>query len=133
MSHNRPPQRSLLHSLAFVYLYIAHHGDEVGVTPEEKVAMRAKLLEWAGPGPVADSDAVDDALLDTWAYFRTLSDVEGRAELDTHLGVLRESLTDPLQRKAVIYDMAAVARSDGRVTEGERELVDIVKRVLLSD
>ena len=106
----------LLLDLAVLYRALAF-GADGDLDPSEVDAMRAALEAWA---PGEDPAGVDHAL-------REAALVDARSEFGGTLARLREKLDGP-GRDRVLSDLRQVARADGRVTEGEGELMDLVER-----
>lgn len=127
------PPLSLVHSLAYLYFFVAEHGDETGLTPPERAHIRDTLLRWLALGASSDSAArVDAAMEVVWRECQSLSDEGALNALYGHVRVVKQALPDVDHRKAVLYDMAAVARADGMIAPGERDLVTMVQKLLLA-
>ncbi len=132
MQHTPTPDDALVEALAFVYFFVAEHGDDHGLTPDERVRISETLTRWLALGHAGTSAGPIDSAME-----RALSQVKGTSDeatltsLHQHARVIRTRLTSDDHRKAVLYDMASVSRADGVITPGERELVTMVQRLLL--
>ena len=133
MSTNPVPSASLVQSLAYLYFFVAEHGDEAGLTPPEREHIRLTLTRWLALGQ-ADHSAVhvEEAMNAAWRECRSASDEAALNALYAHVRVVKNALPEVDHRKAVLYDMAAVARADGVIASGERDLVAMIQKLLLS-
>lgn len=132
MAIHRPSPLSFTHSLAFIYFFMAHHGDEEGVTPPEVDTIVHKVLEWnqefSGSGP-SNPKVTRAQIQETWDYFRDLGDEEEDGELALHIRTLGDKL-DYKQKRAVVDHMITVAWADGQVTRDERAVIELVQKGL---
>lgn len=108
---------SLIHELAFLFIAIAHAGNNELNTDEIEM-LRKRLKPWH---PDLDDDALDDVI-------RTALRVYAKADEDLIQGVvqtLKQALPD-VQRLAVLDDIYCMARADGPVTDAEESLIDML-------
>ncbi len=127
------PSASLVHSLAYLYFFVAEHGDEAGLTPPEREHIRGTLTRWLSLGSAGESATqVDAAMSAAWRECWSVSDEAALNALYAHVRVVKNALPEVDHRKAVLYDMAAVARADGEIAPGERDLVGMVQKLLLA-
>ena len=111
----------LLLDLAVLYRALAF-GADGDLDPSEVDAMRGALEAWA---PGEDPASVDHAL-------REAALGDARTSLDPALVRLRDRL-DASGRRQVVSDLRRVAYADGRVTEGEHELMALVSKALADE
>ena len=109
----------LLLDLAVLYRALAF-GADGDLDPTEVDAMRAALVAWV---PGGDPAGVDHALREA-----ALVDVS-IVGLGAVLERVGRRLDDP-DRARVLADLRRVAAADGRVTQGEDDLIGLVERVL---
>lgn len=126
MTIQRPAYLDLTHSIAFVLLYLAQHGDDAGATEDELEAIEArvqrvndKLMAGSEEAPTLTRAEVDE----TRTYFFAMTTEEQRSELDFHLRAIRDKLPKTQERYTLIKDLVAVAEADGVTTEGEKQIV----------
>lgn len=108
---------SLIHELAFLFIAIAHAGNNELNTDEIEM-LRKRLKPWH---PDLDDDALDDVI-------RMALRVYAEADEDLIQGVvqtLKQALPD-VQRLAVLDDIYCMARADGPVTDAEESLIDML-------
>lgn len=131
MQHTPTPDDALVEALAFVYFFVAEHGDDHGLTPDERAQITETLARWTALGSTSATPRIDPAMDRALSQVKGTSDEATLKALHQHARVIRERLTSDDHRKAVLYDMASVSRADGVITPGERELVTMVQRLLL--
>ncbi|MBM4365809.1 MAG: TerB family tellurite resistance protein [Deltaproteobacteria bacterium] len=133
MLHTPSPDDALVEALAFVYFFVAEHGDDHGLTPDERVRITETLARWTALGSHSAPGArIEQAMERALPQVKGTSDEATLTALHQHARVIRQRLASDDHRKAVLYDMASVSRADGVVTQGERELVTLVQRLLLA-
>lgn len=133
MSIIRPSELSFTHSLAYLYLTLAHHGDREGLTQGELNRILVKIREWNDQFSSSLAESIETTsreVMETWEYFRRLGDLEQRAELALHIEALRTFLPDPVNRRAVVFDLIAIAEADSDATTVEKALVVALKKDL---
>lgn len=135
MAIYRPVNMSFTHSLAYLYLFMAHHGDRSGFTGSEAEVITVKIAEWNQQY----TDSIDSAVQvsvreidETWRYFLDLTSDEEAAEFAMHAQILRGKLP-VAARRAVLNDMVAVAKADGVVTQVEDQIIGVVYRAMEID
>ncbi len=132
MQHAPHPDDPLVEALAFVYFFVAEHGDDQGLTPDERARIAETLTRWLALGaPASSVGPLDAAMVRALSQVKGMSDEATLTALHKHTRTIRTRLTSDDHRKAVLYDMASVSRADGVITPGERELVTLVQRLLL--
>ncbi|PAP75651.1 TerB family tellurite resistance protein [Rubrivirga marina] len=109
----------LLLDLAVLYRALAF-GADGDLDPAESDAMRTALEAWA---PGEDPAGVDHALREA-----ALVDAR-RTALEAVLDRVRNRL-GASGRAQVLADLRRVARADGRVTQGEEDLIHLIERAL---
>lgn len=132
MAIHRPSNMSFTHSLAYLYLFMAHYGDSDGLTEDEMETIVEKIAEWNRQftSSNASSRAVSaQEVRATWTYFCALTRAEEQSEFAIHASALCDNLSKP-NRRAIVADMVAIAEADGEVTDAEKELVRIVYNAL---
>ena len=106
---------SLIHELAFLFIALAHAGDNE-LNSDEIGMMRKRLRPW---NPDLDDEAVEDVI-------RTALQVYAEADesvIQQVVQTLKQALPD-VQRLAVLDDVYCMARADGPVTNAEESLID---------
>lgn len=135
MAIHRPNPMSFTHSLAYVYFYLAHHGDREGITKPEVDAIITKIMEWnqyLTRTIGTNFDVSVSEVMVTLDYFKDLTREEEDSELAFHLAALTLTLETP-QKRAVIADMLAISRADGHVSEGEKVIIALVDKCLATE
>lgn len=129
MAVNRPDPLSFTHSLAYIYLFMAHHGDAEGVTTDELQKVVEKVREWNdqfAPNAALSMQLTLREVNDTARYFAELTLEEEKQELALHLLSLRKFLPERRHKEAVVRDLVAIAEADGKVTGSEKAFVALV-------
>lgn len=136
MADHPPTSASLVDALAYLYFFVAQRGDAAGLTPDERAHIHETLLRWVSFGNQAITGTeIDAAMTSVWKHASGLDGGLGGGQsldaLHSHARTVCAALPDLEHRKAVLYDMASVARADGTVSAGEREIVATVQRLFL--
>lgn len=108
--------KSVLESLAFLYLTFSHSTDGE-VSGDEMKALAAKLREWA---PSVELGELGELLKSTVARYKGAADKLGEARTVT--GSLEGAL-DKEQLGKVLADLEELAAADGEVIEAEKTFI----------
>jgi uncharacterized tellurite resistance protein B-like protein len=106
---------SLIHELAFLFIAVAHAGDNE-FNSDEIAMLRKRLQPWQ---PDLDEEAIDDVIR---TALRVYADAD-EAVIQHVVQTLNEALPD-VQLLAVLDDIYCMARADGPVTDAEESLID---------
>lgn len=110
------PEWSVLHDIALMYIIMAHSTD--GELSEVEIAMMIdRLGEWE---PELDETKIR-AILRTAIEFYGQS--PGQADIQDSVEAIKDALPRT-QRLVVLDDLVTIARADGNVKVGEREIVE---------
>ncbi|MGM0706603.1 MAG: TerB family tellurite resistance protein [Bacteroidota bacterium] len=105
---------SLIHELAFLFIAIAHAGNNE-LNTDEIAMLRKRLQPWH---PDFDEEAIDDVIR---TALRVYADAD--EDLIQHVvQTLKQALPD-VQLLAVLDDIYCMARADGPVTDAEEALI----------
>ncbi|HOU52455.1 MAG TPA: TerB family tellurite resistance protein [Myxococcota bacterium] len=129
MAIHRPSPMQFTHSLAYLYLFLAHHGDREGLTRPELDTLIAKVREWNdqfSPNARASLETTLAEVQQTVDYFVALTQEEEMSELALHTAALQSFLPEQRHKIAVMKDMVAIAEADGRVTDAEKSIIAAV-------
>jgi len=129
MAIRRPEPLQFTHSLAYLYLFLAHHGDREGLTKPELDTLIAKVREWNdqfAPNARSSLETTLQEVQQTVDYFVALTQEEEMEELALHTIALRNYLPEQRHKMAVMKDMVAIAKADGRVTDAEKSIIAMV-------
>jgi|ADurb_Cas_02_Slu_FD_contig_121_121970_length_1249_multi_3_in_0_out_0_1 hypothetical protein len=129
MAIHRPSPMQFTHSLAYLYLFLAHHGDREGLTRPELDMLISKVREWNDQFCSSTQASLDTTLSEvqqTVDYFVALTQEEEMSELAIHTAALRNFLPEQRHKMAVMKDMVAIAEADGRVTDAEKSIIAAV-------
>jgi uncharacterized tellurite resistance protein B-like protein len=110
------PQWSVLHDIALMYIIMAHSTD--GDLSEIEIStMVDRLSEWE---PELDEEKIRSILRTTLEYY---GQSPGKADIQDSVKAIKDALPRA-QRLVVLDDLVTIARSDGTVKVGEREIVE---------
>lgn len=133
MAIQRPDPFTFTHSLAYVYLFMAHHGDPEGITESEIKAIVLKIGEWNVQFNKNAASTLEMTLTEvqgTLRYFAALTEDEEVSELALHVALLSRMLPNEKTKQAMVADMIAVAAADGKITTVEQALVVKIHEML---
>jgi uncharacterized tellurite resistance protein B-like protein len=110
------PEWSVLHDIALMYIIMAHSTD--GELSEIEIqTMIDRLGEWE---PDLTEETLRSILRTALHYYSQSPD---RADIQDSVSAIKEALPRS-QRLVILDDLITIARADGTVKEGEREIVE---------
>lgn len=110
------PEWSVLHDIALMYIIMAHSTD--GDLSEVEIAtMKDRLGEWE---PELDKGMVLSILRTALEYY---SQSPGQVDIQDSVLAIKEALPRT-QRLVILDDLVTIARADGNVKVGEKEIME---------
>jgi len=120
-----PKNWTTLHILGFLYLTFSYTTD--GTLDKREVAAMIKRLQRWSPNDTPESIA--NIIREVGAWYKLFpSDDERRMMASDYAYVLKDEL-DEMKRMEILADLAAIARADGTVSEGERGFIEALREI----
>lgn len=110
------PAWSVMHDIALMYLIMGHSSDGE-LTSDEIQTMVNRLGEWE---PDLDEEQIRDIIKTALHYYGQEPDAE---DIGDSINAIKESLRRS-QRLIVLDDLITIAKSDGDVTDAERDIAE---------
>ncbi|MEZ4381825.1 MAG: TerB family tellurite resistance protein [Nannocystaceae bacterium] len=120
-----PKNWSTLHTLGFLYLTFSYTTD--GTLDKREVGVMIKRLHRWSPNHTADDIANIIREVGVW-YKHFGTEDERRSMASDYAYVLKDEL-DEMQRMEIVADLAAIARADGTVSEGEIGFIQAIREI----
>jgi uncharacterized tellurite resistance protein B-like protein len=119
-------QAELTHALAFLYIAAGQATDGT-LTPDEMRTLAGKLQQRAPALSLDDLGTVLRETVDAYKAIVTIEEKLDRAHASARM--LRDAV-DEKMRRAIVTDLQAIAKADGRVSEEEVAFMDAIADVL---
>lgn len=120
-----PSDMTLLHALSYVYLYFSKRSD--GELSDEEVAvLYKKVHEWAEDKN--DIDTTTKAVKEAAEWYDSMTDDERNKAIAEQTVIFSQLSVDA--RKAILEDLRALANADGKVTEGEVMIFNLIAKTM---
>ena len=110
------PEWSVMHDIALIYIIMGHSTDG-DLQDAEIQAMLSRLGEWE---PDLDEEQLRSILRTALQYYSQGPD---RDDIQDSIASIKDALPRS-QRLIILDDLVTIARSDGSVTDAEREIVE---------
>jgi uncharacterized tellurite resistance protein B-like protein len=114
-SHETSSSWTLMHDISLIYIIVAHSTDN-DLSRDEINAIIERLGEWQ---PDLNEAEIRSVMSDTLQFYKTQPDNEA---LSSSVRAIRDSLP-VMQRLALLDDLVYIARSDGELSQLEKEMI----------
>ncbi len=115
-----PPEWSLMHDIALMYVVVAHSSDDE-LHEDEIASIIHCFREWQ---PYVPEQGIRDVLRDVLTYYA--NGPEQQTLEESARAILNQMSTG--QRLAVLADLVTIAEADGTVNRFEREMISVLAR-----
>ena len=120
-----PKNWSTLHTLGFLYLTFSYTTDG-SLDRREVGAMIKRLQRWA---PNEPTEAIANIIREVGVWYKLFgSEDERRLMASDYAYVLKDEL-DEMQRMEILADLAAIARADGKISQGELGFIEAIREI----